>query len=96
MGAAGAATGLGAGAGAGAAAAAPGGARLGTFLYSSGNSRCDTVGGWKKTGFSNGRCGGNWMNPEPTIRLAVSASIRIVISSTLCWLVSGTVAILVL
>lgn len=36
--------------------------------YASGNSYCESVGGWCCTGAWKGFCGGNWMYPDPTTR----------------------------
>lgn len=38
------------------------------FPYASGYSYCESVGGCAWTGLSKGRCGGNWMYPDPVTR----------------------------
>ncbi len=49
-------------------AACPCGAGTFPFPYASGYSYCESVGGCAWTGLSKGRCGGNWMYPDPVTR----------------------------
>mmetsp|Transcript_5526 Transcript_5526/g.34180 ORF Transcript_5526/g.34180 Transcript_5526/m.34180 type:complete len:338 (-) Transcript_5526:35-1048(-) len=50
-------------------AAYPCAAGMFPFPYASGYSYCESVGGCAWTGLSKGRCGGNWMYPDPVTRV---------------------------